>query len=145
MVQSSTAMTAAKSQLSKKGRVLMDLDQGRAIRLEGILQRLRDAREAFRPLGMAVESPCQSLEIGIAGLDRDFGNSASHHVTGDLAQRVVVPQQDRQRQAKFGCGRHLLHCEQEAGVAGERHNGAVWFGNLGTDGCGQGIAEGAGR
>ena len=70
--------------------------------------------------------------VGVARRRRSF-RCRVRPCPQDLPERVIVPEDDRQRELLFDGGAQVLNGEQEACIAGNRHDLAIWAGDLGAD------------
>ena len=92
--------------------------------------------------GMAAEALRQSQEVRALGLHADARNLPPVHLIHDLLQGIVVPHDDRKREAFFRRRGELIDREHDPAVARDGDHRPMRRADLGADGHRQGDAEG---
>ena len=117
--------------------------QRRARPRQGRAQRLGERRRFVHPHARGPTGAGEGHEVRIARHHADRGDTGGTHVVADLPEGTVVPHDQRQAEIELHRRHQFLQRELHAEVSGERHHGPRRLRNLGADGGGQRVAEGA--
>ena len=91
---------------------------------------------------MTTEALRQSHKVGALGLHADARNLTAIHLIHDLLQRIVVPHDDRKREAFLRRRGELIDREHDPAVARNGDHRPMRRADLGADGHRKGDAEG---
>ena len=115
------------------GRVSIDLEHGRAVRVESSRECLAKVVEALHTDPIAAKGLAEGGEVGVSDIGAHVWQALRAHVLPDHLIPAVGPDDDRQRQLPFHGHRHLFDRHLEAAIPGKADHGPVGRAQLGAD------------